>query len=194
MIDPLKSPIIIGAHGTGAKAAHKILSSGFASLSLVDNGYYGTGIYFSTHCIYTLPYFYIHKDPCIILCYLIPGNPYPVTENPDTDKGLFSSPLQSGYQSHYVVTNTKGYPYSPIEEENNAPSYDEIVIGQEGQILPVFLLMIDKTNLEELYQSFNRELPQYHKILHHSKKHVHMHHSSLPHFFDDSNSTPYRQF
>jgi hypothetical protein len=49
-------------------------------LSIIDAGFYGKGIYFSTTAIYTLPYFGTRKNPALIISWLLPGNVYPVIE------------------------------------------------------------------------------------------------------------------
>jgi len=54
-------PIIPAAHGTDLVVAKQICSSGFAALSSLDAGFYGKGIYFSSSCMYTTPYFATKK-------------------------------------------------------------------------------------------------------------------------------------
>ncbi len=86
--------IVRAWHGTSYKIARSIMVNGFASLAILDEGWFGKGIYFTTHpeyldCALTLHFsllYYIYamrytsekQDPCIILCYLILFNPYPV--------------------------------------------------------------------------------------------------------------------
>jgi len=41
---------------------------------------------------------------------IIPGNPYPVTENPRCSSSLAGKPTISGHQSHYVITEANGLP------------------------------------------------------------------------------------
>jgi len=55
-----------------------------------------------------------------------------------------------------VITTTKGYPFTENNYQMNSPAYDEIVIGQEGQVLPLFLLEIDHSNLSVLIQIFQK--------------------------------------
>jgi hypothetical protein len=45
-------------------------------------GYYGKGIYFSTSAVYIIPYFASKKRPAVLVSLLLPGNPFPVIENP----------------------------------------------------------------------------------------------------------------
>jgi len=81
-------PILAVAHGTDYDKALKIMVSGFASLSTLDTGYYGKGMYFTSYAIYTIPYFIPAPDPCILICFILPGNPYPVVEQPRQEKIL----------------------------------------------------------------------------------------------------------
>jgi hypothetical protein len=159
-LDISDSPIVVAAHGTSAKTGWKIVSSGFAALSTLDDGYYGNGIYFSSHCTYTVPYFSVHGDPCLIICSLIPGNPYPVIEPPNDENSVKGSNLITGYQSHYVVTRTNGYPFTQEDYDSENPSFDEIVVFQEAQVLPLFLLVIDSSNIRELITAYQRQIPQ----------------------------------
>jgi hypothetical protein len=62
--------------------ADHYLRVGFANLSVLDVGFYGSGIYFTTSAKYSIPYFATKPNPAIIISYLIPGNPFPVVEQP----------------------------------------------------------------------------------------------------------------
>lgn len=61
----------------------QVCHNGFANLSKLDVGWYGSGMYFSTSAQYCLPYAASKPNPCFIISYLIPGNPYPVVEQPN---------------------------------------------------------------------------------------------------------------
>jgi len=145
-------------HGTEASLAWKIAAGGFATLSTLDAGFYGKGIYFSTSALYTLPYFANRRSPAILICLTAPGNPYPVTESPNTKTSLVGKPLLSGYQSHYVVTTSSGFPLSEKHWELEQ-KYDELVLNQEAQIVPLFLLEIDPRNLMTLVSQFLDKTP-----------------------------------
>jgi len=152
------SPILVAAHGTSYETAKKIMSGGFATLSLLDDGFYGQGIYLSSQCIYTFPYCAIYNDPCVIICFIIPGNPYPVTENPVGKFTLSGCNILSGYQSHYVITRRDGLPFTEVDYENEGVvSYDEFVVAQEAQVLPLFVLLMDKSNFQEISEKHQRE-------------------------------------
>jgi len=151
-------PVLAVVHGTNLKKAQKIISTGFASLSTTDKGFYGKGIYFSSYAIYTIPYFMYHSDPCILICYVLPGNPYPVTENPRAQKNLEGEPLQSGYQSNFVITRKDGLPFTETDYDEHR-KYDEIVITQESQVVPIFLVEVDtNVNLNKLRDQYQREI------------------------------------
>jgi len=94
-------------HGTTQGVAWKIAAAGFASLSTLDEGFYGKGIYFSSSAMYTLPYFST-EDPAILICLASPGNPYPVIEHQKAHNSIKGKPIMIGYQSHYVVTRKDG--------------------------------------------------------------------------------------
>jgi len=148
-------PVLAAIHATSLQIAKKIASVGFASLSLLDAGFYGKGIYFSTFALYTLPYFISKKDPVILICYVLPGNPYPVIESASSKHSLVGSPIKLGYQSHYVITLKNGNP--PEEEKLNEKLYDELVINQEGQVVPLFILKINKSNIKEIKDAFDQQ-------------------------------------
>jgi len=56
-------PILPLCHGTDQHLAEKICETGFATLSSLDAGYFGKGIYFTSDSIYTLPYISQKKKP-----------------------------------------------------------------------------------------------------------------------------------
>jgi len=124
-------------HGTDSKTAFAIAASGFANLSVLDDGFYGKGIYFTSSARYAFPYYATKKNPAVIIGYCITGHPYPVIENPNQPKSFSGCALRVGYQSHYVITNKGGL---PITSKNKRLIYDEIVIDQESHIIPVNIL------------------------------------------------------
>uniref|UniRef100_A0A6B2KZX8 EGF-like domain-containing protein n=1 Tax=Arcella intermedia TaxID=1963864 RepID=A0A6B2KZX8_9EUKA len=149
-------PVIPVLHGTALSKAFKICDSGFAILGLLDSGYYGQGIYVTTAAEYALQYTNsVGKgdSPAIIIAYVLPGNPYPVTENPKSPESLAGSPIKTGYQSHYVrVKNGGGMPITKPRETR----FDEIVIGQESAIVPAFILKISPSEILKLAQNNQR--------------------------------------
>jgi len=147
----LALPIIPTLHGTDADVAWKIASTGFVALSALDAGWYGQGIYFSTYAPYTLPYL-LKPKPALIISFCTPGNVFPVVENPKSpSRGKLGCPIQAGYNAHYVITNSKGYPLKKKAKKN---FYDELVLNQEPQVAPAFVLIINKDKLMDLAQKF----------------------------------------
>lgn len=135
--DDNKPHIITACHATDVVVAEKICETGFANLSLLDKGWYGKGIYFTSYSFYCKPYLVTKKQPSILIAYILPGNTYPVVENSNNEKSLLGAATVSGYQSHYVVTSYDGKIY-----EGEGESYDEIVIPQESQILPMYIVRV----------------------------------------------------
>jgi len=74
------------------------------------------------------------------LCYITPGNAYPVTGN---DK-LNGAAINSGYQSHFVLTDVE-------RNVNPVPgAFMEFVVAQETQVVPVYLFTFAKSPDREI--------------------------------------------
>jgi len=155
-------PILPAIHGTSFGSAKKICSTGFASLSLLDSGWYGQGIYFSTYSLYVYPYFKSKEQPALILSWILPGNAFPVTEHPSvTDereggrnrKSYVGGAIKSGYNSHYVCTDLTGMP----AQNSDKQTFDELVVAQESQIAPFLILRLDTRNFSAL-EKWNRSI------------------------------------
>lgn len=138
-------PILPVLHGTDGSVAEKIAQTGFANLSSLDAGYYGKGIYFTGHAMYTLPYIQ-NRTPALILSWITPGNVYPVLESHDTPGvSLLGAALRSGYNSHFVTTTQNGLIYNWKYSE--APKYDEYIVPQESQVSHLLLGILVSTSL-----------------------------------------------
>jgi hypothetical protein len=144
----LDIPLIPSLHGSDIKVAYSIAGNGFASLSSLDSGFYSAGIYKTTSFYYCLPYAVSKREPAIILSYVNMGNVYAVTECHKGPKSLMGSSLKSGYNSHYVLTNKDGHVYDKGE------ICDELVIGQESQILPSFIIKLDHDSCTKEYDKW----------------------------------------
>jgi len=149
--------VIPAAHGTGLSIAKAISKTGFAALSSLDSGFFGKGIYFSTSSKYALPYATLQPDPVIIISYIVPGNIYPTSEQHKGPNSLAGKPLKTpGYNSHYVLTRTDGFALSNPTE---SPFYDEIVLPEECQVVPAFIVILDNGDeLKKQQDLFEREL------------------------------------
>lgn len=166
----LDVPLIGALHGTDYSVATKIAATGFAALSSLDAGYFGKGIYFTTHLLYTLPYCCMKRDPAVILSYINMGNIYPVTECHKSAHSLMGAPIKSGYTSHLVVTNKDGTVYDVAKNQKDVDASsaeegggggircDEIVVGQESQILPAFIIRLDDQACRKEFSNWDREV------------------------------------
>jgi len=135
--------------------AFKIAKTGFAALSSLDPGWYGQGIYFTTRACYTTPYCKDKNEPCIIIAIAIPGNVYPVIEDPTGQLSLTGKPITPGYNSHYVLTSQDGAIWSTPPQK----LFDELVISQEAQLVPLFVAQLHKDQLQKLITEYDRRLP-----------------------------------
>jgi len=147
-------PVVPMVHGTDAKIAWKIVDTGFSALSSLDAGFYGSGIYFTSSAQYALPYYSVKPTPAIIICMTIPGNVYPVIEARTDPNSMFGMPIKSGCQSHYVLTTKDGNPC----RQRMAPRtyYDELVLSQEAQAVPVAIIEFNQASLARLASAFQR--------------------------------------
>jgi hypothetical protein len=59
-------------------------------------------------------------------------------------------PIKSGYNSHYVRTLKTG----SVTPKPKYTSYDELVILQEGQVLPAFILKFEKQEVERRFEEW----------------------------------------
>lgn len=72
-------------------------------------------------------------------------------------------PLKGGYQSHYVLTTADGH---PVPDSPSLPSkyFDELVLGQESQVVPAYVIELDSSPLPQLrfFTPFSSSLPHLH--------------------------------
>lgn len=156
-VDLTLLPVIAAVHGTSNTVAQKICRNGFAALSTLDKGYYGQGIYFTCHVPYIFPYVISAKNPTMLVVLIFPGNVYPIIESPTSPDSFLGKPMKSGYQSHFIVTGKNGL---PIEDYSRTSVYDELVITQESQILPIYLVELKNSNFSEMAKNWQREVPK----------------------------------
>jgi len=127
--------------------AEKIAQTGFANLSSLDAGYFGKGIYFGTSTLYILPYFSTKNRPAIIVSYVNMGHVYPAwQDHRDKNNTLLGAIIRGGFNSHYVNTDRRGI---VILDDNPKETFDEIVIPQEAQCCPAFIIQFSKKKLTE---------------------------------------------
>jgi len=155
--------IIPVIHGSSVHAAAKICQSGFANLATLDDGYYGRGIYFTSFASYAAQYcqpLSISKQSVyvFIIASLIYGNTYPAIENPSSkENSLCGKSIIKGHQSHYALVTDLGFPFCDTQNSNLSNSvsaekaesrsrklYNELVIDQESQVFPLYLVFATK--------------------------------------------------
>jgi len=136
--------------GTTEQNIWKIAQTGFATVAKHD-GRYGRGIYFSSNVDYAKHYSKLatkQETPLfLILAFVIPGNIFPVVENPEDVNGFLGKPVVgTGYQSHYVnlwppVHQKMGYVTPTCDNINQC--VDELVVFQDAQTLPKYVLVVE---------------------------------------------------
>lgn len=142
-------PLVPVLHGTDITVAEKIAKTGFATLSSLDAGFYGKGIYFTTNLLYTLPYCMGKRFPAVIISYTNMGHVYPVTER------MTGQALKNSYNSHYVLTCRDGNIHSERAKFYD-DSCDEVIVNQEVQILPAFIVTLNVESCESEMKNWER--------------------------------------
>jgi len=107
-------------------------------------------MYFTSFAKYTIPYCYAQEAPAVLVCLVSPGNPYPAVEHPLKASSLRGQAILSGFQSHYVVVNKGGLPVEKMHFENE---FDEWVINQESQVVPLYLVKLKNEGLMDLWKA-----------------------------------------
>ena len=86
--------VLLAFHGCSTAAADAICANGFASLHTLDSGYFGKGVYMTTHAEYAAEYASgEHSDPpttpqpgeefVVLAAWVCPGLVYPITRGHD---------------------------------------------------------------------------------------------------------------
>jgi hypothetical protein len=122
-------------HSTISESSDNIKVTGFINKKenrRLDNGYFGSGIYLTSKFNYALSY----GQSNILLCLVIPGKVYPVTEELNSNNSLYGKPLKEGYNSHYVLLDNFNLG-KPILSPSST-TVDELVIFDTKRILPLF--------------------------------------------------------
>ena len=151
----LEVPLIPTVHGTSLEVASNIVLNGMATLSNLDAGFFGSGIYTSTSVCYCLPYAIGKRNPAIIISYINMGNVYPITESHLGDKSFLGSALKSGFNSHFILTTKDGNVYDGTGEICN-----EIVVNQSSQILPAYIVQLEPELALLEFDKWKRVIPQ----------------------------------
>lgn len=158
--DPL--PIVPMIQGTNEGAIVSICENGFAIISAKDAGFYGSGIYMTSHLSlarrFTEPNISSSgnfKGRPYIVAAVIPGNVFPCTDHPFIDEngvkfseeqggnpnGYYGRGVRGGYESHYTLVKDSAVFDYPIEGPfDPATDADELVIFQDAYALPLFII------------------------------------------------------
>jgi len=158
---PENVPIIPALHGTDKDVGMSIASKGFSAIASLDEGFYGKGIYFTSYGHYAVPYFISKKNPVLLISLCVFGNAYPVIEAADSPNTFLGKPIKSGYQSHFVLTDSQGKPVL-TDQLGVGLEYNEFVVAQESQVVAVYMICIsnklqDMKKMEKL--TVARKLP-----------------------------------
>eukprot|EP00028_Trichosphaerium_sp_Am-I-7-wt_P004092 CAMPEP_0168522946 /NCGR_PEP_ID=MMETSP0405-20121227/9663_1 /TAXON_ID=498012 /ORGANISM="Trichosphaerium sp, Strain Am-I-7 wt" /LENGTH=236 /DNA_ID=CAMNT_0008544671 /DNA_START=647 /DNA_END=1354 /DNA_ORIENTATION=- len=130
-------------HGTSPEAALSIVKAGFGTVSSLDGGYYGQGIYFTSSLEYACSYDTSgNRELTLVLSLVTPGNVYPVTEKPNDDDNFYGKPIKPGYQSHYTLVDKKGIVVA--EDKVNKAMRDELVVAQDVQAVARYIIKVVK--------------------------------------------------
>ncbi len=139
-------------HGTKAPLLDSIFRTGFANLATTDSGFFGKGIYNTSHAEYAHR---VYSDGTLLYNWVAFYSAYPVTL-PDMPK-LQGSSNHSNYDAHYTLVSPKNPQnpneviYHPITSLQH-PTYDEHVVFDSSHVLPRYLVTLapDGPNLTAL--------------------------------------------
>ncbi len=125
-------------HGTDPGAAAGIMRTGYANLATTDDGYFGNGLYFTPQAAYAHR---VYGKGILLLNKVSFYSAYPVAMYTDMEY-LEGGSNYANYDAHFVPVQPAdpGDPltkeYYPAEEA--APTYDELVVFQQSQALPIY--------------------------------------------------------
>ncbi|CAF0893405.1 unnamed protein product [Rotaria sp. Silwood1] len=141
-------------HGCDKKVLPKLLADGFASLEVLDDGWFGKGMYFSSSAQYASRYCQ-GENPCLLMCYVLVLNPFPVIscdarhDKKPEDFRFYGRGNHNNYQCHYIpvspVTDKEfTTDYRPPKRIDDA-RYDELVVFESANILPQIVVHLERT-------------------------------------------------
>eukprot|EP01112_Ceratiomyxa_fruticulosa_P018209 TRINITY_DN5781_c0_g2_i1.p1 TRINITY_DN5781_c0_g2~~TRINITY_DN5781_c0_g2_i1.p1 ORF type:complete len:451 (-),score=105.37 TRINITY_DN5781_c0_g2_i1:85-1437(-) len=114
--------------GGGKKSAPKVKPK--LDIEVLDDGFFGKGIYFSFYSDYAMYYSQERSSSQILLSQILVGKAYKCTTRMD------GSDVMKGFDSHY------------------SPKGNEVVIFQPDQILPRYIITFEENEDEEREQEF----------------------------------------
>jgi len=129
-------------HGTSndKETIDSICSTGFASLGITDNGFFGRGIYGTPQAEYSAR---VYGHGVCFLCFAFIGNVFPVVN--DDMVSLLGSSSFANCDSHYVpvvprCNNPQEKTYIAMTPQDDKPVYDEFVIFNRAHIIPRYII------------------------------------------------------
>jgi len=135
----------------------------YSTVATTDEGYYGKGIYFTSDFSYAEKYAKtnVNGEKVFVIAVTIPGNVFPVLEHPfqsddistrtPNPHGYYGAACHTGYQSHYTIVKRVVDQAFPVLFKKGQTKFDplnhadELVIFQDAQALPLFLVFCDTT-------------------------------------------------
>ncbi|CAF3857980.1 unnamed protein product [Rotaria sp. Silwood1] len=123
-------------HGVKSKGDFDgIFEENFRFTGTTDSGYFGRGIYLTSSPKYATQYAYTGTTIRYILCSVVSLGKMLHITNMD----YYGKNLHPGYDSHYVKVDTSAKRNQPIAN-NNEKYYEEFVIKNNKQILPMYIV------------------------------------------------------
>lgn len=134
-------------HGCRKDILPQLLSDGFAALGTLDDGWYGKAMYFTSSAKYATRYCGGESGGCLIMCYILLLNPFPVV-SADAPPNISPASFRfygkgnyRNYQCHYIPVSPVGagtdtMDYRPPPTGTDDALYDELAVFQEVNILP----------------------------------------------------------
>jgi len=99
-------------------------------VKILDEGYFGKGIYFSTFSDYAMWYSAERESNQILMCKLLPGKQFQCSERMDGKSG------EKGFHSHL------------------SPAGNEVIVFKPCQILPRYIITFKKREAKEREQEY----------------------------------------
>ena len=157
--------IVFGWHGTNSPKARSICESGFTYFGKIgygastDEGYFGSGIYFTESAKYALMYASGSEASLILSCVSM-RTPFPVIGDlPFPDEGrdmrmLLGRGAYQNYNAHFVpVACVASSIFLPTYDQ--APDCHEWVVFQKAQVLPCYLVEVASDMVQGLSENYS---------------------------------------
>eukprot|EP01127_Copromyxa_protea_P019008 TRINITY_DN6093_c0_g1_i1.p1 TRINITY_DN6093_c0_g1~~TRINITY_DN6093_c0_g1_i1.p1 ORF type:complete len:248 (+),score=36.30 TRINITY_DN6093_c0_g1_i1:712-1455(+) len=122
---------------------------------LMDVGWHGAGVYFTTYAMYACGFCKNRADPALLISFVTLGNVYPVTERHTGPNSLMGQRLKPGYTAHYAAIGGDGAVPGKWDDLDNL--YDELVVCQEPQMTPVYIIRLSERSLADVLSEWDSE-------------------------------------